>query len=146
MKMFRWLFRKGIASAISTDIIGKYFIIKSEQPEHNECDVVTHTWNLWLSINEKHICSERNLDKIVRLDIIKEKMEGRSNVGAWSKQHQTLLSLYENILYIETELTLYDGKIWRDAMSVFVDKAKKHGLDFSKEYESYTSLVKRLIQ
>jgi hypothetical protein len=37
---------------------------------------------------------------------------------------------------VETEVLTKDGKVWHNAMKVFLDNAKKVGLDFSEEYES----------
>jgi len=49
---------------------------------------------------------------------------------------RSLFDLYQDILYIETEITTSDGKIWDNSMKVFVNESKKYGLDFSEEYES----------
>ena len=47
----------------------------------------------------------------------------------------------QDILYIEAEISSTDGKIWHDAMKVFIKDSQKYGLDFSKEYEAYKRIL-----
>lgn len=142
--MWAWLFKKGIAGAISVDLIKKYIATKARHPDEAEDRVVARVWDLWLTSNEKHILQESDLHKSVRLDIIKERLSGKSHVDAFLKQRQTLFSLYQDVLYIETEVLSEDGKVWHNAMKVFLDNAEKAGLDYAAEYESYRRTLTRL--
>jgi hypothetical protein len=137
MNMWAWLFRKGIAGAISVDLIKKYMAIKSRHPDEPEDHIVARTWDLWLTLNENHILLENDAHKTARLEIVKERLSGKSQVDAILKEQQTLFSLYQDVLYIETEVLSQDGKVWHKAMKVFLYNAKKAGLDYEEEYESY---------
>ena len=140
MGILRWLYGKGIAGAISIDLIKKYLAIKAKHPEEDNEKILSRVWNYWLTLNEEHIIAEDGRNKIVRLKIIKDRIESKTGVDAFIK-HRTLFDLYQDILYIETEITSKDGSTWHKTMSVFLKSAKQYGLDFSKEYESYKRLI-----
>lgn len=142
--MWAWLYRKGIAGAISGDLIKKYITIKSRHPDEPEDHIVARAWDLWLALNEKHILQENDPHKTARLQIVKEKLTGKSEVDALLNGQQTLFSLYQDVLYIETEVLSQDGKVWHNAMRVFLHNAKKADLDYAEEYESYRRLLARV--
>ena len=139
--MLAWLFSKGIAGTISRDLMGMYLPAKSHYSEENEEQLMAHIWGLWLAQNEKHILSENNRDKTIRLHIIKEKKSGKNRFDTVLNKYQTLLGLYQDILYIETEISIQDRKAWHRAISTFLEIAQQNGLDFSDEYESYRRLL-----
>jgi len=131
MSFLSWLFGKGIAGAISSDLVKKYLGIKSQHPNEEEREILERVWNFWLTLNADKIQTEDGEDKIVRLSIIKENNDKRTAFDS-----KSLFNLYQDILYIETEITTSDGKIWDNSMKVFIKESKKYGLDFSQEYES----------
>ena len=132
MDFLSWLFGKGIAGAISSDLVKKYFGIKSQHPNEEEREILERVWNFWLTLNADKIQTEDGEDKIVRLSIIKENNDKKTAFDS-----KSLFNLYQDILYIETEITTSDGKIWDNSMKVFIKESKKYGLDFSQEYESF---------
>ncbi|OHB61683.1 MAG: hypothetical protein A2167_05170 [Planctomycetes bacterium RBG_13_46_10] len=131
MGFLSWLFGKGIAGAISSDLVKKYLGIKSRHPNEEERTILERVWNFWLTLNADKIQTEDGEDKIVRLSIIKENNDKKTAFDS-----KSLFNLYQDILYIETEITTSDGKIWDNSMKVFIKESKKYGLDFSQEYES----------
>jgi len=135
MSFLSWLFGKGIAGAISSDLLKKYLGIKSQHPNEEDEKILERVWNFWLTLNADKIQTEGDEDKIARLSIIKEKNDKKTAVDSLTAL-RSLFDLYQDILYIETEITTSDGKIWDNSMKVFVNESKKYGLDFSEEYES----------
>ena len=135
MSFLSWLFGKGIAGAISSDLLKKYLGIKSQHPNEEDEKILERVWNFWLTLNADKIQNEGDEDKIARLSIIKEKNDKKTAVDSLTAL-RSLFDLYQDILYIETEITTSDGKIWDNSMKVFVNESKKYGLDFSEEYES----------
>ena len=140
MSILSWIFGKGLAGAISSDLLKKYTAIKSQHPQEDDKKILARVWNIWLTLNEEKIRTEDDEHKIVRLSIIKEQHDGKSALNAFSKC-KSLFDLYSDILYIETEVSSTDGKIWDNAMKVFIKVSSKYGLDFSKEYESYKIML-----
>ena len=137
MSILSWIFGKGLAGAISTDLLRKYVAIQSQHPQENNKKILARLWNLWLTLNEEKIKMEDGKNKAVRLNIIKEQHDGKSRLDSLLKKNYSLLSLYQDILYIETEISSADGKLWHNAMKVFLKESIKFGMDFSKEYDSY---------
>ena len=131
MVFLSWLYGKGITGAISSDLVKKYLGIKSRHPNEEDEKVLDCVWNIWLTLNADKIQTEDGEDKIVRLAIIKEKNDKKTAFNS-----KSLFNLYQDILYIETEITTSDGKIWDNSMKVFIEESQKYGLDFSQEYES----------
>ena len=131
MGFLSWLFGKGIAGAISSDLVKKYLGIKSRHPNEEDENILERVWNFWLTLNADKIQTEDGEDKMVRLSIIKEKNDKKTAFDS-----KSLFNLYQDILYIETEITTSDGKIWDNSMKVFIKESQKYGLDFSQEYES----------
>lgn len=134
-RILTWLLGKGIVSAISSDIIKKYLGIKLQHPDEDEEEILERVWNFWLTLNADKIQTEDDEHKIVRLSIIKENYD--------KETASSLFFLYQDILYIETEILSSDGKIWDNSMKVFIKESKKYGLDFSQEYESYKETLSR---
>jgi len=135
MSFLSWLFGKGIAGAISSDLLKKYLGIKLQHLNEEDEKILERVWNFWLTLNADKIQTEGDEDKIARLSIIKEKNDKKTAVDSLTAL-RSLFDLYQDILYIETEITTSDGKIWDNSMKVFVNESKKYGLDFSEEYES----------
>ncbi len=135
MSFLSWIFGKGIAGAISSDLLKKYLGIKSQHPNEEDKKILERVWNFWLTLNADKIQTEDEEDKIVRLSIIKEKNAKKTALDSLTAL-KSLFNLYQDILYIETEITTSDGKIWDNSMKVFIKESKKYGLDLSKEYES----------
>jgi len=144
MSFLSWLFGKGIAGAISSDLLKKYLGIKSQHPNEEDEKILERVWNLWLTLNADKIQTEDDGDKIARLSIIKEKNDKKTAVDSLTTL-KSLFYLYQDILYIETEITTSDGKIWDNSMKVFIKESKKYGLDFSKEYESLKRIVNSVL-
>lgn len=144
MSFFSWLFGKGIAGAISSDLVKKYLGIKSQHPHEEDEKILERVWNFWLTLNADKIQTENGEDKIVRLSIIKEKNDKKTALDSLTPL-KSLFNLYQDILYIETEITTSDGKIWDNSMKVFIKESRKYGLDFSKEYESLKRIKDSLI-
>jgi hypothetical protein len=139
MSFLSWLFRKGIAGAISSDLIKKYLGIKSQHPHEEDEKILERVWNSWLTLNADKIQTEDGEDKIARLSIIKEKNDKKTALDSLTAL-KSLYDLYQDILYIETDIRASDGKIWDNLMKVFIKESKKYGLDFSKEYESHKKI------
>jgi hypothetical protein len=135
MSFLSWLFGKGIAGAISSDLVEKYLGIKSQHPHEEDEEILERVWNFWLTLNADKIQTEDGEDKIARLNIIKEKNDKKTAIDSLTAL-KSLFNLYQDILYIETEITTSDGKIWDNSMKVFIKESRKYGLDFIKEYES----------
>jgi len=135
-----WLFRKGLAGAISSDLLKKYSGIKAQWPNEDEEKILVRVWNLWLTLNANKIQTEDDEHKIARLSIIKEKNDMKTEIDSLIAL-KSLFGLYEDILYIEAEITTSDGKIWDSSMQVFIREAKKYGLDFDKEYRSFKRML-----
>ena len=143
MSFLSWLFGKGIAGAISSDLLKKYLGIKSQHPNEEDEKILERVWNFWLTLNADKIQTEDDEDKIVRLSIIKEKNDKKTAVDSFTAL-KSLFDLYQDVLYIETEITSSDGKIWNNSMKVFINESKKYGLDFNKEYDSYKRIISRV--
>lgn len=141
MSFLSWLFKKGIAGAISTDLANKYLGIKSRHPNEEDKIILERLWNIWLTLNENVIQEENDLDKIARLSIMKEEYENKSSVDSLAN-FKNLFDLYQVILYIETELLPADGSLWDNSVKVFIKESKKYGLDFSNEYKSFKRTLK----
>ena len=135
MSFLSWLFGKGIAGAISSDLVKKYFRIKSQNPHEDDKKILERVWNFWLTLNATNIQTEDSEDKIARLNIIKEKNDKKTVSGSITA-FKSLFNLYQDVLYIETEISTSDGKIWDNSMKVFIKESNKYGLDFSNEFES----------
>jgi hypothetical protein len=144
MGIFDWIFRKGLAGAISTDLIINYLAIRSQYSNEEDKKIVKRVWGLWLYMNEAVILSENDEHKTVRLQIIKEQHDGKTVLDTLTAC-ETLFDLYKDILYIETEISIEDGKLWDRAMRVFLHTAKGKGLDFEKEYNSYKRVIERYL-
>lgn len=140
MSFLSWLFRKGIAGAISTDLLNKFKGIKNQHPNEKDEKILERVWNFWLTLNEEKINSEDDEDKVIRLNIIKKRYNGKSTLDRFAI-YKSLFYLYQDILYIETEVNCSDRKVWDNAMKVFVSESIKSGFDFSKEYNSYKRLL-----
>lgn len=95
-------------------------------------------------MNADKIQTEDREDKIARLSIIKEKNDKKTALDSLTPL-KSLFNLYQDILYIETEITTSDGKIWDDSTKVFIKESRKYGLDFSKEYKSLKRIRDSLI-
>jgi len=136
MGFFSWIYRRGIAGAIASDLIKNHKRIKLQHPNENEEKILERVWGFWLTLNEEKILSEDREDAVIRLRIKKEINEGKKELDRFCK-FKSLFDLYQDILYIETEVSSLDGKIWDNAMKVFLKESIKHGYDFNKEYASY---------
>ena len=144
MSFLSWLFGKGIAGAISSDLLKKYLGIKSQHPNEEDEKILELVWNFWLTLNADKIQTEDDEDKIVRLSIIKEKNDKKAAVDLLTAL-RSLFDLYQDILYIETEITSSDRRIWDNSMKVFIKESKKYGFDFSKEYESFKKIANSVL-
>lgn len=144
MSFLSWLFEKSIAGAISSDLLKKYLGIKSQHPNEEDEKILERVWNFWLTLNADKIQTEDDEDKIVRLSIIKEKSDKKTAVDSLTAL-RSLFDLYQDILYIETEITSSDRRIWDNSMKVFIKESKKYGLDFSKEYESLKKIANSVL-
>lgn len=144
MSFLSWLFGKGIAGAISSDLLKKYLGIKSQHPNEEDEKILERVWNFWLTLNADKIQTEDDEDKIVRLSIIKEKNDKKTAVDSLTAL-RSLFDLYQDILYIEIEITSSDRRIWDNSMKVFIKESKKYGLDFSKEYESLKKIANSVL-
>jgi len=80
MSFLSWLFGKGIAGAISSDLLKKYLGIKSQHPNEEDEKILERVWNFWLTLNADKIQTEDDEDKIVRLSIIKEKNDKKQQL------------------------------------------------------------------
>ncbi len=139
MSFLSWLYGKGIAGAISSDLLKKYKEIKSQHPRENEEKILVRVWNLWLTLNADKVLAEDSEDKVVRLNIIKEQNDSKTSSDTFALK--SLFGLYQDILYIETEINTSNGKIWNTLMKVFIDESKKCEFDFSEEYESLKRII-----
>ena len=137
MGFFSWLFAKGIAGAISRDLVKKYLGLKQQHLIEDDKKILIRVWNFWLTLNEVSIRSEDGLDKIARLDIIKAQYsDNESELNKLKLSTLSLFDIYRDVLYIETEISSGDGKIYDKASQVFLNESMKMGLDLSKEYEA----------
>ena len=82
MSMLSWLLRKGIAGAISSDVVKKYLKIKSQHPNEEDEKILERVWNFWLTLNAEKIRAEDSEDKIARLSIIKEKNDKKTALNS----------------------------------------------------------------
>lgn len=64
MNFLSWLFGKGIAGAISSDLVKKYLGIKSQHPNEEERKILERVWNFWLTLNADKIQAEDGDPKI----------------------------------------------------------------------------------
>ena len=145
MSFLSWLFGKGIAGAISSDLVKKYLAIKSLHPNEEDEKILERVWNFWLTLNADSIQTEDSEDKIARLSIVKKVNDKKTAVDSLTAL-RSLFDLYQDILYIETEITSSDRRIWDNSMKVFIKESKKYGLDFSKEYESFKKITIRAMK
>ena len=144
MSFLSWIFGKGLAGAISSDLLKKYLGIKSQHANEEDEKILELVWNFRLALNADKIQAGSDDHKIVRLSIIKEKNDKKSEFDSLTAL-KSLFDLYQDILYIETEITTSDGKLWENSMKVFIKESKKYGLDLSKEYESLKTIVNRVL-
>ena len=142
MSFSSWLYGKGIAGAISSDLVKKYLAIKSQHPHEKDEIILERVWNFWLTLNAEELKKENDENKMVRLEIIRDKNDKKTAFDSLTAL-KTLFDLYQDILYIETEILSTDGKIWLNAMKVFCEKSREYGLDFKKEYESCISIFRK---
>ncbi len=139
--MFSWLADKTIIGAISRDICSKYLKIKDLHPIEDESKIIERVFNYYLTLNEEAIRTEDELEKILRLDLIKDKYFSLTKV---EKSVYTLFDLYRDILYIEAELDMHDGKPYRTALNIFIKNAKGLGLNYEGEYDRHFELLKKI--
>jgi len=140
MRLIYNLMKKRICGAIARDLNKKYLRIKNMHPGENEINILIRVWNLYLTKNEELIRAEDGEDKIIRLDIIKEQHDKGGQPGYEVEgllKPASLFDLYQDILYIETEFGPSDGKMFLNALKIFVEVSKEYGLDFKKEYEEF---------
>ena len=104
--------------------------MKSQHPNEEDKEILERVWNFWLTLNADKIRAEDSEDKIVRLSIIRENNDKKAAFVS-----KSLFNLYQDILYIETEIAPLDGKVWDNSMKVFIKESKQYGLDFRQEYE-----------
>jgi len=138
-----WLFGHGLAGAISKDLCTKYLSFKNRYPNDNESKILERVWQYWLALNEEAIMTEDGIDKRVRLKVIKDKNEGTDSSGL-TRSFNNLLEVYTDVLYIETEISSRDLKLYDDAIKVFVKTARKLDLDFLEDYNNIIIAMKRL--
>jgi len=139
MKFFHYLLKKGMPGAISRDLNIKYMAMKQLHPKDNEEHTLERIWNFYLTLNEEAIRAKDGKDKIIRLDVIKERYDKEGQPGYEVDgliKPKNLLELYIDILYIETEVNETDGKLFLNTIKIFVKESKKFDLDFTKEDEA----------
>lgn len=144
--MIIWLYDKGLAGLIARDLCNKYIAIKGKYSSESEEKVVERVWNFWLTLNEEPIRQEDGLDKNVRLDLMKEEFGYDVKRQKYKNKHKSLMMLYKTIIYIETEVSITDGKLHDKALQVFVKNAKKAGLDYEDEFEQLKFISSKLIK
>jgi len=125
MRLLNWLMRKGLAGAVARDLLNKYIAIQHQHPNEEVPETAKRVWQSWLKLNEGPILEEHNRDKIIRLDLMKQDAD----------MPRDLMELYGKVLYIETELSPEDGKLYLSVLRIFVHEAHKFGMDFSREYQ-----------
>lgn len=137
MGFLSWLFGKGIAGAISSNLVQQYLDIKSQYPNEEDERTVERVWNLWLTLNSDSIQGGDDEDRIARLTLVRRRNDKETQTfgeSLYALKH--LLSLYQDILYIETGITAADGTIWDNSVKVFIRESTDHDLDFARQYES----------
>ena len=133
---FSWLLRRGLVGAISRDLALKYLTIKRQDSSLDEQEIVERVWQLWLSLNEIHIKNERDQDKYIRLEALKQYDTNMPSVSALLKSSRSLLDVFTDVLYIEAEVNAEDGRLYEKALHVFLKETAKLGVDCSNAYES----------
>lgn len=132
--MFKWLANKGLAGAISRDLCNKYLSIKKKHPSEDEEKILMRVWNLYLTLNEEAILREDGLEKAMRFEIVKEKNANSSALHEFEKR-KSLMDTFSDVLYVEAEILMSkDWSLYKKALRIFVDNAKKFGLDYEDEY------------
>ncbi len=148
MGLLSWLYGKGILSSISKDLIKKYLKLKYHYPSEDEKTILMRLWTGWLTLNEKPIRAEDGAAKVFRLNLMIEEIipSTESDLSAIQSKFrlQSLMSIYDAVLYVETDVGPSDGKIYIDAMKVFVREARRCSLDYSQEFENIV-LINRLV-
>jgi hypothetical protein len=145
MSLFNYLANKGIAGAISQDLCHKYLKAKNQNPAEGELSLLEIVWNNWLTLNEIPIRNEDNdIDKITRLEIIKEQ-HNKSNSLCQFKTPNSLMDLFFDILYIETDILMTkDASLSKKLLRLFADNAKKFGLDYEEEYKAKRFVMEKM--
>lgn len=130
-----WILGKGLAGSIANDLLKKYLVLKNKYPYEEEKLILERVWNIWITLNEEPIRREDSEDKVIRLETVKD----RSDNSSFHKiiLFKSLIQLYEDVLYIEANILPTDGKLYKNCLKVFLDKADKLGLDFKNEYDNY---------
>lgn len=134
-----WILGKGLADSIANDLLIKYLAIKRKYPKEEEKLILERVWNFWITLNEGTISKEDSEDKVTRLEIIKNKHEENSFIN--KKLQSSLFKTYQDVLYIEAEILSTDGKLYKNCLKVFLNKAEKLGLDYKQEYDSYLKTI-----
>ena len=93
MGILSWIYGKGLAGAISADVLKKYTAIKSQHPQEDDEKILERVWNFWLTLNEEKIKTEDDEHKNVRLKIVKERHEGKSELDLLRKESYNLFNL-----------------------------------------------------
>ncbi|MGB7296555.1 MAG: hypothetical protein WBC70_13290, partial [Candidatus Aminicenantales bacterium] len=81
MSVLFHLFKKRLPGAIARDLNKKYMAVKRRHPGENDAKLLERVWNLYITLNEEAIRAEDGEDKIIRLDIIKERIEQAGQPG-----------------------------------------------------------------
>ena len=136
MGVLSFLFGMGMPGLITKDLLKIYFYIKSRWPDENEEMILERVWSLWMTKNEEGILNEDDEDKKIRYTLTKQSIEERKSKFK-SNQHNDLFELFMDILYIECEIAVTDGKFFINSAKVFTKYAKKKGIDLSNSFDFY---------
>ncbi len=120
--------------------------MRRKHPSEDEEKIVERAWNYWLYLNEEPIRTEDGIDKNVRLDLMKERFCYDAKRQQYKNKHKSLMMLYKTIIYIETEISVYDGKLHDKVLQVFVKNAKKFDLDYTEEFEGLQFITSKFIK
>lgn len=136
MSLKTWILSRGLVGAIARDVFKKYSTVKKTLSDDSEKAVIKGVWDLYLYQNAPEILAGKDgIHKHVRLDIIME------SVITDDKRHHSLMEVFMDILYVETEINLSSGQRCMDSLMVFVKEGRKNGFNFMEEYNSYSDFL-----
>ena len=116
-----WMYGKAVARSIAHDIIRKYNVLKKQHPDENYKMISERVWGIWLMLNEARIINVEGDKKLKRFRAAQAK----------PKNSQSLINVFENVLFIELGIERTNRRALDKYLTFFSETAKEYNLDFS---------------
>lgn len=128
MSLKTWILSRGLVGTIARDVLKKYMRAKAMLSDEAETEILKGAWGLYLMQNAPQILIGKDgPSKKKRLEEIMELLEEDEN------RHSSLMEIFIDILYIETEINPSSWQTYADSITIFTNEGSKLGLNFTVE-------------